>query len=115
MSEHSYVIRNAATAEMVLVLHLGDAVPVATVAAYSSDESLSSRLIASRTSVRSCRTSWPPTSADCCAGDRSAIKWNDMPIWGPMFSMYEGGDELGVRRRIKNLCKYLAFIQDTKS
>ena len=40
---------------------------------------------------------------------------SDMPIWGPVFSMYENGDELGVRRRIKNLCKYLAFIQDTKS
>ena len=40
---------------------------------------------------------------------------SDMPIWGPVFSMYENGDDLGVRRRIKNLCSYLAFIQDTKS
>jgi len=40
---------------------------------------------------------------------------SDMPIWGPVFSMYENGDELGVRRCIKNLCSYLAFIQDTKS
>jgi len=40
---------------------------------------------------------------------------SDMPIWGPVFSMYENGDELAVRRRIKNLCNYLASIQDTKS
>jgi len=40
---------------------------------------------------------------------------SDMPIWGPFFSMLENGDELGVRRRIKNLCNYLASIQDTKS
>ena len=39
----------------------------------------------------------------------------DMPIWGPVFSMLENGDELGVRRRIKNLCDYLASIQDKKS
>ncbi len=40
---------------------------------------------------------------------------SDMPIWGPVFSMQENGDELGVRRRIKNLCNYLASIQDKKS
>ena len=40
---------------------------------------------------------------------------SDMPIWGPVFSMHENGDELGVRRRIKNLCDYLASIQDKKS
>jgi mono/diheme cytochrome c family protein len=40
---------------------------------------------------------------------------SEMPIWGPVFSMLENGDELGVRRRIKNLCNYLASIQDKKS
>jgi mono/diheme cytochrome c family protein len=40
---------------------------------------------------------------------------SDMPIWGPVFSMQENGDETGVRRRIKNLCNYLASIQDKKS
>ncbi|MGB7435256.1 MAG: cytochrome c [Candidatus Acidiferrum sp.] len=39
----------------------------------------------------------------------------DMPIWGPVFSMQENGDETGVRRRINNLCNYLASIQDKKS
>jgi mono/diheme cytochrome c family protein len=45
----------------------------------------------------------------------SAHGSSDMPIWGPVFSMLENGDELGVRRRIKNLCNYLASIQDKKS
>ncbi len=45
----------------------------------------------------------------------SAHGSSDMPIWGPVFSMLENGDELGVRRRIKNLCDYLASIQDKKS
>jgi mono/diheme cytochrome c family protein len=45
----------------------------------------------------------------------SAHGSSGMPIWGPVFSMIENGDELGVRRRIKNLCKYLASIQDKKS
>ena len=40
---------------------------------------------------------------------------SDMPIWGPLFSMQANGDEQGVRRRIKNLCNYLASIQDKKS
>ena len=40
---------------------------------------------------------------------------SDMPIRGPVFSMYDNGDELAVRKRIKNLCNYLASIQDTKS
>jgi len=38
-----------------------------------------------------------------------------MPVWGPVFSMLENGDELGVRQRIKNLCSYLASIQDKKT
>jgi mono/diheme cytochrome c family protein len=40
---------------------------------------------------------------------------SEMPIWGPVFSMQENGDEAAVRRRIKNLCNYLASIQDKKS
>jgi len=40
---------------------------------------------------------------------------SEMPIWGPTFSMQENGDEMSVRRRIKNLCDYLASIQDKKS
>jgi mono/diheme cytochrome c family protein len=45
----------------------------------------------------------------------SAHGSSDMPVWGPVFSMLENGDELGVRQRIKNLCSYLASIQDKKS
>jgi mono/diheme cytochrome c family protein len=45
----------------------------------------------------------------------SAHGSSEMPIWGPVFSMLENGDELGVRRRIKNLCDYLASIQEKKS
>ena len=40
---------------------------------------------------------------------------SDMPIWGPIFSMQENGDEMDVRRRIENLCNYLASIQDRNS
>jgi len=40
---------------------------------------------------------------------------SEMPIWGPVFSMEENGDEIGLRRRIQNLCDYLASIQDKKS
>jgi mono/diheme cytochrome c family protein len=40
---------------------------------------------------------------------------SDMPIWGPVFSMQENGDETGVSRRIKSLCNYLASIQDRKA
>jgi len=40
---------------------------------------------------------------------------SEMPIWGPVFSMEENGDEVALRRRIQNLCDYLASIQDKKS
>lgn len=36
---------------------------------------------------------------------------SDMPIWGPIFSIKEHGNEVAVRRLIKNLCDYLASIQ----
>jgi len=49
-------------------------------------------------------------------GDPSAGHGSsEMPIWGPVFSMQNNGDEIGVRRRIQNLCEYLASIQDKKS
>ena len=35
----------------------------------------------------------------------------DMPIWGPIFAIKEHGNEVAVRRLIKNLCDYLASIQ----
>lgn len=40
---------------------------------------------------------------------------SEMPIWGPLFGMHENGNEVGVRRHIKDLCNYLASIQDKKS
>lgn len=40
---------------------------------------------------------------------------SEMPIWGPVFSMEENGNEMGLQRRIQNLCDYLASIQDKKS
>jgi mono/diheme cytochrome c family protein len=35
----------------------------------------------------------------------------DMPVWGPIFAIQEHGNEVAVRRLIKNLCAYLASIQ----
>jgi mono/diheme cytochrome c family protein len=39
----------------------------------------------------------------------------DMPVWGPIFSRRENGDEAAVRRRIQNLCAYLATLQERES
>jgi len=39
----------------------------------------------------------------------------EMPIWGPIFGVRENGDEVAVRRRIKNLCDYLATLQEKES
>jgi mono/diheme cytochrome c family protein len=39
----------------------------------------------------------------------------DMPVWGPIFSRRENGDESAVRRRIKNLCVFLATLQERES
>jgi mono/diheme cytochrome c family protein len=39
----------------------------------------------------------------------------DMPVWGPIFSRSENGDEAAVGRRIRNLCRYLAALQERES
>jgi mono/diheme cytochrome c family protein len=39
----------------------------------------------------------------------------DMPVWGPIFSRRENGDDAAVRRRIKNLCVFLATLQERES
>jgi mono/diheme cytochrome c family protein len=40
---------------------------------------------------------------------------SDMPIWGPIFGFRENGNEVAVRRRIKDLCAYLATMQEKES
>ncbi len=35
----------------------------------------------------------------------------DMPVWGPIFNMVDY-DEMTIRKRIKNLCEYLASLQE---
>jgi mono/diheme cytochrome c family protein len=40
---------------------------------------------------------------------------SDMPVWGPVFGLRDNGNEVSVRRRIKNLCKYLASLQEKES
>ena len=39
----------------------------------------------------------------------------DMPVWGPIFSRRENGDEAAVGRRIKSLCAYLATLQEKET
>jgi len=39
----------------------------------------------------------------------------DMPVWGPIFSARDKFNEVAVRRRIKNLCDYLATLQEKES
>ncbi len=39
----------------------------------------------------------------------------DMPVWGPIFNVRDKFNEVAVRRRIKNLCDYLATLQDKES
>jgi mono/diheme cytochrome c family protein len=39
----------------------------------------------------------------------------DMPVWGPVFGRRENGNQAAVSRRIKNLCEYLATIQEKES
>jgi len=39
----------------------------------------------------------------------------DMPVWGPIFSAHDKFNEVAVRRRIKNLCAYLATLQEKES
>ena len=42
----------------------------------------------------------------------SAHGSSDMPTWGPMFQIIEKNNEEAVRQRIKNLCDYLASLQE---
>ncbi len=37
---------------------------------------------------------------------------SDMPTWGPIFQYYDKQSERVVQQRIKNLCDYLASLQD---
>ena len=39
----------------------------------------------------------------------------DMPVWGPIFGVRDKFNEVAVRRRIKNLCDYLATLQEKES
>ena len=41
----------------------------------------------------------------------SAHGSSDMPVWGPIFSMVDF-HELAIRQRIKNLCEFLASVQE---
>ncbi len=45
----------------------------------------------------------------------SAHGSSQMPVWGPIFSRREQGNEAAVQRRIKNLCDYLATLQEKES
>jgi mono/diheme cytochrome c family protein len=37
---------------------------------------------------------------------------SDMPVWGPIFQYYDNNNESAVKQRIKNLCDYLASLQE---
>jgi mono/diheme cytochrome c family protein len=37
---------------------------------------------------------------------------SDMPIWGPIFEYFDKNNERIVQQRIKNLCDYLASLQE---
>ena len=37
---------------------------------------------------------------------------SDMPTWGPIFQYFDKNSEQAVRKRIDNLCNYLASIQE---
>ena len=41
----------------------------------------------------------------------SAHGSSDMPVWGPIFSLVDF-HEMAIRQRIKNLCDYLASLQE---
>lgn len=41
----------------------------------------------------------------------SAHGSSDMPVWGPIFNMVDF-DEMTVRKRVRNLCEYLASLQE---
>ena len=42
----------------------------------------------------------------------SAHGSSDMPTWGPIFRHFDNQNERIVRQRIKNLCDYLALLQE---
>lgn len=37
---------------------------------------------------------------------------SDMPTWGPIFQYFDKNNERAVQQRIKNLCDYLASLQE---
>jgi hypothetical protein len=40
---------------------------------------------------------------------------SDMPVWGPIFGWLDHYNEVSVQQRIKNLCDYLASLQEKES
>jgi mono/diheme cytochrome c family protein len=40
---------------------------------------------------------------------------SDMPTWGPIFGSLENYNDVAVRKHIKDLCDYLAALQETES
>ena len=40
---------------------------------------------------------------------------SDMPVWGPVFLVRDGFNEAALQKRIKNLCAYLATLQEKES
>ena len=40
---------------------------------------------------------------------------SEMPVWGPIFNARDNFNEMAVRQRIKNLCAYLATLQEVES
>jgi mono/diheme cytochrome c family protein len=40
---------------------------------------------------------------------------SDMPIWGPIFGSLDNYNQPAVQKRIKDLCEYLASIQEKES
>ena len=40
---------------------------------------------------------------------------SDMPVWGPIFGARDKFNEVAVRQRIKDLCAYLATLQEKES
>lgn len=37
---------------------------------------------------------------------------SDMPVWGPIFQYYDKYNQRSVEQRVKNLCDYLASVQE---
>lgn len=40
---------------------------------------------------------------------------SDMPVWGPIFNARDKFNDMAVKQRIKNLCAYLATLQEKES